>query len=358
MQQIRLSRNAALLIGTIVAFLALAMSQAYADTSTSLEGSQEVPPVSSGVSGTFNLTNTDDASWEYTLDVFDGDEVTAAHLHCGDPGENGPAVVTLFSDPNGTDVDGRLTSGDIDEGDISAANCASTIGYDIGTLDDLEEAIDDGRVYVNVHTSSLPDGAARGQLNGDGNDGDRHKKDCDSRWGEWWKNHSNDSARWQDSDYWDDCKDYGYNDGKGDYNRDDSDSACDWDYKHESSDRSDWDSRDSSDDSECKHEHDYDHDEWNNHDGYGHEGHDGNDRYDGKDGDDGRDGRDGKDGRGGDWGKRNGDDWDNDHEWSWRIDRDSDHESDHRSWRGGGSSAASSITTSINAVNSTRVRVD
>jgi CHRD domain len=68
--------------------------------------------------------------------------VTAAHIHRGGPGVNGPPVVTLDA-PDDNDSD----------------DC-----------DTVEDALVDeirgnpGGFYVNVHTADYPDGAIRGQL--------------------------------------------------------------------------------------------------------------------------------------------------------------------------------------------------
>ena len=68
--------------------------------------------------------------------------VTAAHIHRGGPGENGPPVVNLDA-PDDNDSD------------------------DCDTVDDaLVDEIrgNPGGFYVNVHTADFPDGAIRGQL--------------------------------------------------------------------------------------------------------------------------------------------------------------------------------------------------
>ncbi len=68
--------------------------------------------------------------------------VTAAHIHRGGPGVNGPPVVTLDA-PDDNDSD------------------------DCDTVDDAlvdEIRSHPGGFYVNVHTADYPDGAIRGQL--------------------------------------------------------------------------------------------------------------------------------------------------------------------------------------------------
>ena len=68
--------------------------------------------------------------------------VTAAHIHRGAPGVNGPPVVTLDA-PDDNDSD------DCD-------NVADAL------VDEIRN--NPGGFYVNVHTTDFPDGAIRGQL--------------------------------------------------------------------------------------------------------------------------------------------------------------------------------------------------
>mgnify|MGYP003393384907 FL=1 len=118
--------------------------------SASLNGGNEVPSVSSNTSGTGSVTfNSNGENMTYSLSVMNGDEIKAAHLHCGDPGENGPVVAHIFSDANGTDINGQLASGSVT---VTSADCSPTIGYDVTNADTLAQAITDGRIYVNVHS--------------------------------------------------------------------------------------------------------------------------------------------------------------------------------------------------------------
>ena len=89
--------------------------------------------------------------------------VTAAHLHLGQPGENGP-VVALLVPEDLSELSRRerrwlrfiirteLTTGD-------------RVGPLAGQpLDALAEEIANGNVYVNIHTEQNPAGELRGQL--------------------------------------------------------------------------------------------------------------------------------------------------------------------------------------------------
>jgi CHRD domain len=72
---------------------------------------------------------------------------TAAHIHKGAKGVDGPIKVTLFDDPDG------LTASALD-------GCVKKIGKQIAKK--LRRAPEN--FYVNVHNDAHPDGAIRGQL--------------------------------------------------------------------------------------------------------------------------------------------------------------------------------------------------
>jgi hypothetical protein len=99
---------------------------------------------------------------DFRLDVFDGVAVTAAHLHCARPGENGSIVATLFSG-GPTDVDGTLAQGTLTNASITAIS-GGTCGAIVNNIASLALAIDEGRIYTNVHSSANPGGEVRGQL--------------------------------------------------------------------------------------------------------------------------------------------------------------------------------------------------
>jgi|GEM_PF-1018644 len=245
-----------------------------------LSGSQEVPSVSTNTTGQYELDFDDNgANMVSRLEVYNGDEITAAHLHCAPPGENGPPVVTLFSDSNGTDVNDLLDSSSINDSDIADVNCASEIGYDIENVQDLARAINDGEIYVNVHSQSHPDGLIRGNLpagEDNSSDDDYNNSSDDHGYG---GHGNNDGHDWKDDDH-----------GKHDWNHKDwdqwnKDHGEDWnehnDWNGGKGGHSDW-NRD-------HHEDDWKdgNNDWNNRNGK-----DGKDGHDGKDGKDGRDGND------------------------------------------------------------------
>jgi len=73
------------------------MSIPFYEFTTYASGSQEVPPVESDTMAKLEMA-VDAAFTEmaYDLQVFDGTDITQAHLHCGSAGGNGPVILFLF----------------------------------------------------------------------------------------------------------------------------------------------------------------------------------------------------------------------------------------------------------------------
>ena len=94
----------------------------------------------------------------YTLNIKDIENVTAAHIHAGKKGVEGPPVAGLFGGPK---KDGKF-SGVLAKGTITDKNLIGPLAGK--TLADLVKLIKDGDAYVNVHTAAHPGGEVRGQL--------------------------------------------------------------------------------------------------------------------------------------------------------------------------------------------------
>jgi len=130
---------AALLLAGLVAGCASTFSASKA--MVTLSGSNEVPAVATAASG--DAWFTVDRDWTVNGKVTtSGIAGTAAHIHEGQQGQNGPVIVPLartgdneWSVPPNT----RLTEGQFKS-------------YRAGSL------------YVNVHSSGFPGGEIRGQL--------------------------------------------------------------------------------------------------------------------------------------------------------------------------------------------------
>ncbi|KLI65188.1 CHRD protein [Aurantiacibacter marinus] len=109
-----------------------------------LSGANEVHSASPNGSGTAEITFTDELSrvcWDLN-DLENLGPITAAHIHRGAAGVDGPVVLPLA----------RATEG-------GWRGCSTETGW-------VQQAFDEGlsNYYVNVHTAEYPRGAIRGQL--------------------------------------------------------------------------------------------------------------------------------------------------------------------------------------------------
>lgn len=100
-----------------------------------------------------------DNSIMYRINVTDIENVTAAHIHRGQVGENGPVIVTLFKEDTPTTA---MTTGVLSEGNITATNLEGPMAGQL--LSNLTSAMQNEQTYVNVHTQQNPNGEIRGQI--------------------------------------------------------------------------------------------------------------------------------------------------------------------------------------------------
>ena len=109
----------------------------------SLSGGNEVPPVSTGASGSGTFWVAADCSVKGGVAV-KGMAATAAHIHVGAAGANGPVAVPL----NKTEDNAFAVPKDAK---LNESQCASYRS---------------GNTYVNVHSAAHPNGEVRAQLRG------------------------------------------------------------------------------------------------------------------------------------------------------------------------------------------------
>lgn len=108
-----------------------------------LSGASEVPPADPDGAGMARISINDDSNRICTdLEVRMIGDVTAAHIHRGAAGVNGPVVVTL-DPPDDNDSDDCDTADD-------------------ALIDEIRH--NPSAFYVNVHTADYPNGAIRGQI--------------------------------------------------------------------------------------------------------------------------------------------------------------------------------------------------
>lgn len=106
-----------------------------------LSGAEEVPPVATQASGVARIHVGDDKTVTGVVETT-GIEGTAAHIHLGERGKNGPPVITLVQGENGT---WRVPEGSV-------------------LSDEHHAAYKQGHLYVNVHSAAHKPGEIRAQL--------------------------------------------------------------------------------------------------------------------------------------------------------------------------------------------------
>lgn len=134
----RAARVAALAAGVAAAW---SLAAGAADMSVNLQGGQEVPPVATTATGSGTIMATADGMVSGKI-MTSGIKGTAAHIHSGAAGKNGPVVVPLQKDgENGWAVpaSAKLTPEQL-------------------------KMLQSGDMYVNVHSAAHPDGEIRAQL--------------------------------------------------------------------------------------------------------------------------------------------------------------------------------------------------
>jgi hypothetical protein len=157
------------LIFAIIAIAAIAsfgFAQDYAPVSdmviftAALSGGESVPAVTTVATGRASFTLSKNGKvLKYVVKVKKIQDVTAAHIHIGKMGENGPpiALIKVTAKNTSKKFSGTLAKGSITDQELMTS-------YKGKTLADLITQIQTGNTYVNVHTKINPDGEIRGQL--------------------------------------------------------------------------------------------------------------------------------------------------------------------------------------------------
>jgi hypothetical protein len=130
-----------------------------------MSGGNEVPAVTSSVTGTATIELIADGTINYSVSLSNPDGVAllgvaGAHIHCGAIDATGVVVASLAQAVAG----GRTESvvdfeGVLDVSNIVDGACGSTTA-------EFSASIIAGRTYINVHSSENPSGEVRGQILG------------------------------------------------------------------------------------------------------------------------------------------------------------------------------------------------
>jgi hypothetical protein len=120
-----------------------------------LSGQEEVPPVQTQATGIAEFTLMGMDSVNYTVNASNIQGATGGHIHLGNPGENGPVVITLFK--YDTPMDQVSETGSFTATDLEGPMAGQPF-QELGT------AALNGGLYVNIHTERNPNGEIRGQI--------------------------------------------------------------------------------------------------------------------------------------------------------------------------------------------------
>lgn len=147
------------LLSAVLLFAGLAAAAGKGSFSARLAGGEETPAVKTKARGeaVFHLVK-DGKGMSYKLTVSDIENVTAAHIHTGKKGVEGPPVAGLFSGPK---KEGKF-SGVLAEGTLTGKDLMGSLGGK--SVQDLAKLLKSGGAYVNVHTDEYPNGEIRGQV--------------------------------------------------------------------------------------------------------------------------------------------------------------------------------------------------
>jgi hypothetical protein len=129
------------MLAAIAAIALLGSAIAFgADIKLVLSGANEVPPVTTTASGEGTISIADDGSVSGNVTT-KGVKATAAHIHMGAAGKNGPVIVPFTKD-----------------GDTFKAPAGAKLDAD------QMKAFKAGDLYFNVHSDANPGGELRAQL--------------------------------------------------------------------------------------------------------------------------------------------------------------------------------------------------
>ncbi len=168
----------------IGAFAAVLTSQfAHGDGlkfSAHLSGAQEVPTVVTNGVGRVEV-KFDKTLSSVSLNVKVRDligNLVGAHFHCALPGANGPVAFGLIT-PGPLSFDGKNIKGTLDNSNFTGADCVPSVGRPVSNIAALAFAMDEGLIYLNLHTDAIPSGEIRGQLMEDDDEDEEEDHDDD-----------------------------------------------------------------------------------------------------------------------------------------------------------------------------------
>jgi hypothetical protein len=133
--------NRIALIALVASFGAASIAAQSAEIAVKLTGDQEVPAVASSAPGVGTIVIKNDKSVSGSIKTV-GIDGTVAHIHLGEPGKNGPPIITL----------------------TKTADNTWSVPAGAQLTDDQYKSFKEGNLYVNVHSAEHKGGEIRTQL--------------------------------------------------------------------------------------------------------------------------------------------------------------------------------------------------
>lgn len=124
-----------------------------------LTAAEEVPPRPTAANGTAQIYVDGDLI-SYAIEIDDIANITAAHIHSGAPGVNGPIRLFLYPPRQGDTVP-QVTTTDkrvLIEATVSSSRVSGV------TFQQLLDQMRTGGAYINVHTTQFGAGEMRGTI--------------------------------------------------------------------------------------------------------------------------------------------------------------------------------------------------
>ena len=142
MKQFKRATRWAILWAAVTGLLGCTTASVDNSIKVTLSGSQEVPPVTTSASGTGTIVVGADKSVSGSVTTT-GVAGSAAHIHIGAAGKNGPVIIPL----------------------TKTADNVWSVPASAKLTDAQYESYKSGGLYVNVHSAANKGGEVRGQLN-------------------------------------------------------------------------------------------------------------------------------------------------------------------------------------------------
>ena len=163
-----------LIVAAVTALLFTALTANAQETEktrlrTSLKDVNEIPTNFTGANGSFKATINNDATITFTLTYKNlSTPIVQSHIHIGAPKTNGGVAIFLCG-PAGSPAHQTCPNDATNSGTVTDTVSAADVvinaqGITPGDFVKVLRAIVNGDTYVNVHTTKLPGGEIRGQV--------------------------------------------------------------------------------------------------------------------------------------------------------------------------------------------------